>query len=98
VTVTATVDDGYTFANDEQSMEFPHTFGPVIADCDFVPPPSPPTSSAVATPTVVSAGIITPIGSSSVSDVRTEQGIALLASGLLLLVAAGGLALRRAPR
>ncbi|RNL77276.1 hypothetical protein [Nocardioides marmorisolisilvae] len=94
VTVTATVDDGYTFADDAQELQFDHTFSDA-ADCTVTPPtePKPP---VVATPTVVHAGLIgTPV---TVSDLRTEQGMALLASGLLLMVAAAGLARPRGAR
>ena len=92
VTVTATVDDGYTFADDAQSLEFKHTFGAAETPCELNPPTKTPTPTPVATPTVVSAGVFT--GSGTSGSVREEQGIALLVSGLLLMVAAGGLAAR----
>ncbi|MFL6022441.1 MAG: hypothetical protein ACJ72O_03810 [Marmoricola sp.] len=99
VTVTATVDDGYTFADDAQSLEFEHTFTAAV-DCTVVTPPdvTPPVVSPpdVATPTVVHAGLA---GSPMKTDnLRSQQGIALLGSGLVLLVAAGGLARPRRVR
>ncbi|MFL6172944.1 MAG: hypothetical protein ACJ716_08625, partial [Marmoricola sp.] len=98
VTVTATVDDGYTFADDAQSLEFDHTFTAAVTDCggDVVPPvvTPPAVKPPVATPTVVHAGIV----GESAKSVRCEQGMALLASGLLLMAAAAGLARPRGAR
>lgn len=99
VTVTATVDDGYTFADDTQSLAFEHTFADA-ADCTVVTPPGPPAvtppvvSPPATTPTVVHAGLV----GDTAGNIRSEQGIALLASGLLLLVAAAGLARPRGAR
>jgi len=96
VTVTATVEDGFTFPDDAQQLAFEHTFGAAEADCNEVLPPEEPTPPVVATPTVVHAGLIgTP---ATVADLRTQQGIALLAAGLVLMVVAGGIALPRGAR
>ena len=95
VTVTATVDDGFTFPDEAQALEFSHKFAAAEV-CTAVTPPEEPEPPVVATPTVVHAGLIgTPV---SVSDMHTEQGIALLAAGLLLMVAAGGMARPRGVR
>jgi len=95
VTVTATVDDGFVFEGDQQTEEFEHTFAAAEDPCDAV---SPPTETPVATPTVVSAGLLDGPIVGAASDLRTEQGIALIASGLVLLIAAGGLARPRRVR
>ena len=95
VTVTATVDDGFTFPDDAQVLEFDHTFTAAEEDCNEVTPPVE-TPPVVATPTVVHAGLI---GSpATVTDMRTEHGVALLAGGLLLMLVAGGLARPRGVR
>ena len=95
VTVTATVDDGYTFADDAQSLEFKHTFADA-ADCSVSPPVvTPPVVSPPAvTPTIVHAGLV----GLPTRDVRSEQGMALLASGLLLMATAAGIARPRRAR
>ena len=69
--------------------KFEHTFADAEDPCEVV---TPPTETPVATPTVVSAGIVDDAVISAADDLRTEQGIALIASGLVLLLAAGGLA------
>jgi hypothetical protein len=48
------------------------------------------THAAAVTPTVVEAGLV----STSVQDLRGEQGLALMVAGMVMLVAAGGLGLR----
>lgn len=100
ITVTATAQDGYVFAGDVLEIDFPHTF-PAAADCTEVSPPvvSPPSvkppkkhtqTQSTVTPTVVHAGLA---GVSS-EDMRSEQGLALMVAGMVMLVAAGGLRLR----
>lgn len=97
VTVTATVDDGYVFAGDQQSLEFEHTFGAVEPDCDVIEPPTDdpdPEPEPEVTPTVVSAGVV-PTAS---PELRSGQGMALIGGGLVLLVVAGGVARPRRVR
>lgn len=102
VTVTATANSGFVFAGDEPTYSETHTFADA-ADCTVTPPVEPPvveppvvTPPDVATPTVVHAGLV---GSPMKTDnLRSQQGIALLGSGLVLLVAAGGLARPRRVR
>lgn len=106
VTVTATVDDGYVFAGDEQTQEFMHTFGAEETECDVVveppgggtdPEPEPEEEVAgptVATPTVVSAGLLP----GSAGSATSTQGLALIGAGLVLLLAAGGVARPRRVR
>jgi hypothetical protein len=60
-----------------------HTFSEVTG-CEAVIPP-------IATPTVVEAGLT---GASVSTDLRGEQGLALLVSGMIMMVIAGGLSLR----
>ena len=95
VTVTATVEDGYVFADDAQTLTFEHTFTKA-ADCSTTEPPvveppvvEPPddTSVATPTPTVVHAGLVSTVG----GDERMQQGLALLLVGMIMLVMAGGL-------
>lgn len=98
VTVTATPKDGFMFVGDAPTYSETHTFAEA-ADCStpVVEPPvvEPPVVEPPAkTPTIVEAGIV----GTATSDVRSEQGMALLASGLLLLVAAAGLARPRGAR
>jgi hypothetical protein len=98
-TVTATAKDGFEFAGGETTYSETHTFGDA-ADCTVTPPVEPPVVTPpvveppVATPTIVHAGLI---GNAS-DNSRNQQGLALLASGLLLLMAAGGVVLRGARR
>ena len=97
VTVTATAKPGFVFAGGAPTYSESHNF-PAAADCTVVTPPTPtPTvivEPPIATPTVVHAGLV----SDAADNTRSEQGIALLASGLLLMVAAGGLARPRTAR
>jgi hypothetical protein len=109
VTVTATADGGHTFADLSTTEVFNHTYGDAVdlnaAPCVTVVVPTPPvptppvvappvitppviTPPVVAPPTIVDAGLITP-------DVHSAQGLALLVGGLLMMVLAGGLGLRR---
>ena len=95
ITVTATANDGAEFDGGGTTATFDHTF-PAAADCTSVSPPvvNPPkhhtqTHSTV-TPTVVHAGL----AGVSTQDMRSEQGLALMFAGMLMLVAAGGLGLR----
>ncbi|MFL6105866.1 MAG: hypothetical protein ACJ72L_02810 [Marmoricola sp.] len=71
-----------------------HTFAEV-GDCDVVDvpteTPSPTAVPSVATPTVVHAGLT---GATVTNDLRSEQGLALLVSGMIMMVVAGGLGLR----
>jgi hypothetical protein len=102
VTVTATADEGYSFDEGDQTV-WDHTFVASDAPCgeEVVPPVvsppvvSPPkkkdkTESTTVTPTVVHAGL----AGVTAEDMRGEQGLALVFSGMLMLVAAGGLGLR----
>jgi len=97
VTVTATAKDGFEFAGGEPTYSETHTFGSA-EDCTVVEPPGNPPPPAVEppaeVPTVVHAGLI----SASAVDLRTQQGIALLAAGLLLMLAAGAIAIPRGAR
>lgn len=97
ITVTATPKDGFYFDGAESYSE-EHTFA-AAEDCVIVDPPGgetptvivdpPTTKTPTVTPTVVSAGL----GEVS-SDLRGEQGLALIFAGMVLMVAAGGLGLR----
>jgi len=97
VTVTATVDDGYVFADDQQSLAFEHTFDEAATDCVIVEPPiddPDPEPDPEVTPTVVTAGVVPTSG----TELRSGQGLALIGAGLVLLVAAGGVARPRRVR
>lgn len=85
IKVTATADEGKTFADESTTKDFTHTFGAAEDPCGDV---AGPTETPVATPTVVHSGLVTP-------DMRGEQGLALLVTGMVLLVLAGGLSLVR---
>lgn len=100
ITVTATPKEGFFFDGAETYSE-DHTFAAAESPCGSVivsppdddvvvagPTTKKPTQSTV-TPTVVSAGL----GEVS-SDLRGEQGLALVFAGMMLMVAAGGLGLR----
>lgn len=101
ITVTATANDGYVYDGDAVELDFDYTFGAAETDCGrvIVDPPGgetptvivdpPTTKTPTVTPTVVSAGL----GEVS-SDLRGEQGLALIFAGMVLMVAAGGLGLR----
>lgn len=94
-TVTATAQEGFMFAGGgdtySESAEF------TAPDCTEVEPPvvivDPPAETPEVTPTVVSAGVLPASG-----DLRSEQGLVLLGAGLVLLVAAGGVARPRRVR
>lgn len=96
VTVTATVKDGYVFANDAQSLVFTHTFA-AAQDCSTVSPPtvtppavSPPKATpetTVATPKVVHAGLV----SAATQRFGGQDGLALLVAGMIIMVIAAGL-------
>jgi hypothetical protein len=68
-----------------------HTF-PAVDDCEEVLVPETP-EGTVATPTLVHAGLT---GASITNNLRGEQGLALLVSGMIMMVIAGGLGLRTA--
>ena len=101
VEITATADALHEFAGGLLKKVFTHTFDPAV-DLDAEPcaevvvnPPTVDTpeitpTTTVATPTLVHAGLV-----SSASDLRGEQGLALLLTGMVLLVAAGALGLIR---
>lgn len=95
-TVTATALDGFMFVGGSDTYSESTTF--VAAEgCDEVEPPidvvDPPEEEPAVTPTVVSAGVLPASG-----DLRSEQGLALVGAGLVLLVAAGGVARPRRVR
>lgn len=99
VTVTATVEDGYVFAGDLQSLAFEHTFAAAETECDTVVEPpidivDPPEETPQVTPTVVSAGVLPTTGAA----LGSSEGLGLVAGGLLLLLAAGGVARPRKAR
>lgn len=99
ITVTATAEDGYVYDGDAVELDFKYVYPAAEIDCTKVTPPTvvvdPPTTTtkkptqSTVTPTVVSAGL----GEVS-TDLRGEQGLALIFAGLVLMVAAGGLGLR----
>jgi hypothetical protein len=100
ITVTATAVDGAEFDGGDTTMTFEHDFT-AAADCTRVTPPqvSPPSvkppkkhtqTESTVTPTVVHAGLAGVSG----EDMRSEQGLALMVAGMVMLVAAGGLRLR----
>ena len=109
VTVVATLVDSETshFA-EGATTTWEHTFieptGCTVVQPPVVQPPavqppvvSPPTTKAkhqaqVTTPTVVSAGLA---GDTTAGSSREQQGLALVATGLLLMAAAGATAFRR---
>lgn len=101
ITVTATATGDAEFEGGGTTQDFPLVFNAAEADCDrvIVDPPGGETPTVIVdppadktptvTPTVVSAGL----GEVS-SDLRGEQGLALIFAGMVLMVAAGGLGLR----
>jgi hypothetical protein len=100
ITVTATATGDAEFDGGGTQATFDHTY-PAAEVCSSVTPPvvSPPVVSppkhhtqahATVTPTVVHAGL----AGVSTQDMRSEQGLALMFAGMLMLVAAGGLGLR----
>ena len=104
VVYTETALAGFTLTN---GPTFEHTFANA-AVCGTVSTPqttsvSPPkapavkhhaTTKATVTPTVVHAGL----ASTTVQDVRGEQGLALMVAGMVMLVGAGGLRVRAGSR
>lgn len=95
-TVTLTADEGFMYVGGSDTYSESTTF--VAAEgCDEVEPPvdvvDPPEEEPAVTPTVVSAGVLPTSG-----DLRSEQGLALVGAGLVLLVAAGGVARPRRVR
>ena len=63
---------------------------PVVSPPVVSPPKHHTQAHATVTPTVVHAGL----AGVSTQDMRSEQGLALMFAGMLMLVAAGGLGLR----
>ncbi|MET3961892.1 hypothetical protein ABIE44_001826 [Marmoricola sp. OAE513] len=99
VTVTANAVGNNEFAvGDPKTKVFDeHTFGPAEANCVLVEVPETPvdtpvvdtpTDTPIATPTLVHAGLTAP-------DLRSEQGLALLLTGMVLMILAAGLGLAR---
>lgn len=101
VTVTANADQGAAFADGAQTS-WSHTFQasdgpctsqvnpPKVKDDVVVKTPKQHTKTkATVTPTVVHAGL-----AGSTTDLRGEQGLALVFAGMVMLLAAGGLGLR----
>lgn len=95
VTVTATVEDGYVFPGDQQSLAFDHTFTaaevcpvvePPVVEPPVVEPPEAETETA-ATPTVVHAGLTSGVE----EDLNGQIGLALLVAGMTIMVVAAGL-------
>jgi len=87
VEVDATAIDPNVLA-EGATTHWEHTFN-AVGDCSVVDVPT--DTPSVATPTVVHAGLT---GSTVTNDLRSEQGLALLVSGMILMVIAGGLGLR----
>lgn len=98
ITVTASPKEGYYFDGADTYSET-YKF-PAAAVCTVVDTPQTPTvvvdppttktkTQSTVTPTVVSAGL----GEVS-TDLRGEQGLALIFAGMVLMVAAGGVGLR----
>ncbi|MCX6395020.1 MAG: hypothetical protein NTV23_00865 [Propionibacteriales bacterium] len=87
VVYTATANEGFTFDDESLTQEFEHTFGSPIVGCTIVNPPDP-----IITPTVVESGLV------SAQDLRGEQGLALLVSGMALMVMAGAFGIGSARR
>lgn len=98
VTVTATVDDGYVFPGDLQSLDFEHTFTAAEEPCDVTEPPvveppvvEPPEAEDTETPTVVHAGL----ASDLTQRFDEQDGLALLVAGMIIMMIAAGLGLVR---
>ncbi|HET6166619.1 MAG TPA: hypothetical protein VFE07_07300 [Marmoricola sp.] len=96
ITVTATATGDAQFDGGGTTATFDHTFT-AAADCSstVVSPPKKhhtqsPTPTTTVTPTVVHAGL----AGATTQDMRSEQGLALMFAGMVMLVAAGGLGLR----
>lgn len=90
VDVDATAIDPNVLA-EGATTHWEHTF-PAVTGCTQVNPPTTPEGTVV-TPTVVHAGLT---GAGVTQDLRSEQGLALLVSGLVMMLIAGGLGLRPA--
>jgi hypothetical protein len=97
VTVTAVANEGAAF-DPAATTQWTHTFVASDAPCNAVTPPKPPAkhhsappAATAVTPTVVHAGLV----GATTEDMRSEQGLALMFAGMLMLVIAGGLGLRR---
>lgn len=98
VKVKATPANGFEFDGEAQEVVYTLEI-PAVGDCSEGTTPTPvavpetevvvDTPESGATPTVVSAGLV------SADDLRGEQGLALVAAGMALLVLAGGLGLIR---
>ena len=107
ITVTAHAESGYKL-NGNDTEDFVLNFAAAPTNCTTVNPPTTTpttpttvvdapktkakaeTQTAAVTPTVVHAGLT----SVSTKDMRGEQGLALMVSGMVMLAAAGGLGLR----
>lgn len=99
-TVTATAKDGFMFAgggdtySENTAFAAPEGCTDVVEPpVDIVDPPAEPVTPTV-TPTVVSAGILPAAGEGA----RSGEGLALLGAGMVLLIAAGGVARPRKVR
>jgi hypothetical protein len=76
---------------EEPPAEQPPLVEPPVVEPPVVDPPTtkpPTTSSTIVTPTVVNAGLGEVAG-----DLRSEQGLALIAAGIVMVLAAGSLGL-----
>ncbi len=98
VDVDATALEGYELA-EGATTHWSHTFA-TVEDCGRVeapvvdPEPETTTPEAVATPTLVHAGLTDTVS----QDLRGEQGLALLVAGMIIMVVAGGLGIRTGTR
>jgi hypothetical protein len=85
IEVTATADADFEFADHTTEKVFSHDYSDAVDTCSStVEPP-------VIVPTVVGSGLVAP-------DLRSEQGLALLVTGMVLMIIAGGLGLTRPAR
>lgn len=80
--------------SDGATTHWEHTF-PEVTGCEEVSVPETPQETAIATPTVVHAGLT---GAIIQKDLRGEQGFALLVAGMIIMMIAGGLGLVRPAR
>lgn len=99
IVITATATGNATFEGGDTTKDFPHTFGDAVdlnaEPCVDVEPPivvPPVVNPPIGIPTVVHSGIV------STEDFRGQQGLVLLATGMALMVLAGGLGLGAARR
>lgn len=105
VHLTATATGNAQFSGGGTQLDVPVTLNAAPTNCgstvstpqvNSVSPPKAPavkhhaTTKATVTPTVVHAGL----ASTTVQDVRGEQGLALMVAGMVMLVGAGGLRVR----